>query len=217
MADSSTPQAGWYTDPENPAAERWWNGASWSESRRDSTTTGATYVPPGLAPTPPDQAPAPVAPIPPVPPADTSGFTFGSATPAAARVDPYAAVPAPGYAAPGYVAAPGYTAAPGYPASPYGAQPYGAAGQGTNGLALAGLIVSSAGWLIISFLGPIAGIVLSALGLQAAKRRELMGIPNSGRGMAMAGLVIGIVILGLIVIMLILLLAVNAATSRYNY
>ncbi len=197
MSDSSTPQAGWYADPENPAAERWWNGSTWSESRRDSTTGGATAVPP----VPPVPSPGVT---PPVPPADNSGFTFGSVVQMPARVDPYAPAPAPGYAAPGYTT------------SPYVAAPYGTPGQGVNGLALAGLIVSCAGWLVISLLGPIAGIVLSALGLQAAKRRELMGNPNSGRGMAMAGLVVGIAVLILGIGRVVLFIVVTLATSTYR-
>jgi hypothetical protein len=114
----------------------------------------------------------------------SAGFTFG--TPGSdtsdPRPDPYAP-PAQGYAQPYY-------------SSPYVGAPYGSPGygMGTNGLALAGVIVSSAAWLVIPIIGPIAGIILSAFGLRVARQREAAGNPNSGRGIAMAGLIIGIII-----------------------
>lgn len=106
----------------------------------------------------------------------TTGFTYGSAT--GARPDPYAQ-PA---------AAPAYSP---YVAAPYGSPAY---GSRTNGLAIAGLIVSAGGWIVFPFIAPIAGIILSAFGLSRAKQAEAAGNPNSGRGIAMAGLVIGIVV-----------------------
>jgi hypothetical protein len=134
--------------------------------------------------------------------ADSAGFTFGSPAPATSgpRPDPYAP-PAPGVAAT-------YYSLP-YVGAPYGAPGY---GSGTNGLALAGLLVSSVGWLVLSIVGPIVGIILSAFGLRAAKQREAAGNPNSGRGLAMAGLIIGIVI-GSIAALLIIVLVVASVAS----
>jgi hypothetical protein len=82
------------------------------------------------------------------------------------------------------------------PASPYVAAPYGAPAYGSrsNGLAVAGLIVSAGGWIVLGVLASIAGIILSAFGLARAKQAEAAGNPNSGRGIAMAGLIIGIVV-----------------------
>ena len=184
MSDVSAPQPGWYADPENPAGERWWNGSGWSDHKR-SSAEAATAAPASFAPVDSVASVAPAAPMAPAAPAVDPGFTFGSAAPITSdpRPDPYAP-PALGVATP-------YYSSP-YVGAPYGAPAY---GSGTNGLALAGLLVSAAGWLVLSVLGPIAGIILSVFGLRAARQREAAGNPNSGRGMAMAGLIVGIVIL----------------------
>jgi len=192
MSNATSPQPGWYADPENPAGERWWNGSGWSEHKRDSTAPAATVVP----------APAPVA----TPAPDSAGFTFGAPTLGAndARPDPYA--PPPAAVAQPYYASP-------YVAAPYGAPAY---GSGINGLALAGLITSAAGWILIPVLASIAGIVLSAFGLSMAKRREAAGNPNTGRGLAMAGLIIGIVVGSITVIFYVVLFAFMMSPSTYN-
>ena len=117
--------------------------------------------------------------------ADPTGFTYGNPA-AAGRPDPYAP---PTYATP-----PAYA-----PGSPYVAAPYGAPAYGSrsNGLAIAGLIVSAGGWIVLGVIASIAGIILSAFGLARAKQAEAAGNPNSGRGIAMAGLIIGIVMTAL--------------------
>jgi Protein of unknown function (DUF2510) len=33
-SDMSLPPAGWFTDPENPLVQRWWDGAAWSDFRQ---------------------------------------------------------------------------------------------------------------------------------------------------------------------------------------
>ncbi|WP_395640051.1 DUF2510 domain-containing protein [Pseudolysinimonas sp.] len=189
MSDVTPPAAGWYADPENPAGERWWNGSGWSDHKRDATVVAPVYS---------DPAPAPV----------ETGFTFGSPASAGARPDPYAPPPAaqPYYGAP---------AAP-YAPAPYAPAPYGAPapGTGTNGLAIAGLIVSAAGWLILGGLAAIAGIILSAFGLSRARQLDALGHPNSGRGIALAGLVIGIVVF---VISIIVVVVYIAFLMSYGY
>lgn len=165
MSDVTPPQAGWYADPENPAGERWWNGSGWSDHKRDASASVE------------------------------SGLTFGSPAPAVPRADPYTPPPvmAPPTPAPPALAPPYYAAAPGSPYVPY--TPYGApAPRSSNGLAVAGLVVSAAGWILLGGLAAIAGIVLSGFGLARARQMEAAGNPNSGRGTAMAGLVIGIVV-----------------------
>lgn len=129
----------------------------------------------------------------PVPPAPAA--IIPTATAGDARPDPYAPPP---------------PVQPYYGATlPYGSRPP----SSINGMALAGVLVSSVGWLIVSILGPIAGIVLSLVGLQQAKVREAQGIPNSGRGMAIAGIVVGGAILLLGVLVVVLLIAVSYSSA----
>jgi hypothetical protein len=191
MSDATSPQPGWYADPENPAGERWWNGSGWSEHKRDSTEAAAAAT----------AVPAPVStPVP-----DSAGFTFGAPTLGTndARPDPYA--PPPAAVAQPYYASP-------YVAAPYGAPAY---GSGINGLALAGVIASGVGWLILPVIGSVAGIILSAFGLSMAKRREAAGNPNTGRGLAIAGLIVGIVIGSITLVFYIVLFAFAFSPTTY--
>jgi len=133
-----------------------------------------------------------------------------------------AAGPAP-YGASGYGPPPGYgtssygTAAAGYPA--YGAPPYGGTAYpgspppygtgyaaGTDGLAIGALVVGIVGGLIVPFIGSIVAVILGAVGLNRIKHSG-----RGGRGMAIAGIVMGVVWfaawIGLIV------LAVNVGSS----
>ena len=183
MSDATSPQAGWYADPENPAGERWWNGSGWSDQKRAATTAAAT---------------------------DSTGFTFGNPA-AATRPDPYAP--------PTYASQPTYTAQSAA-GSPYVAAPYGSPyASRSNGLAIAGLIVSAGGWIVLGVLASIVGIILSAFGLARAKQAEAAGNPNSGRGIAMAGLVIGIVvtILGILIFVLYLVFILSTVPTDVGY
>ncbi|MGN8025716.1 DUF4190 domain-containing protein [Microbacterium sp. 22242] len=148
------------------------------------------------APVPPQQqqpypgaAPAPQAPVPPAP-------AYPGAAPqqtAPQQPHPPQAVPggypgaaptAPGYAQPG---------APAY-AQPY-AQPY-ATPKKSNGLALTSLICGIAGlvffwiaYLILPILASVAAIITGHMALGRIKRDPQLG----GKGMAIAGLVMGYV------------------------
>ena len=113
------------------------------------------------------------------------------ATPAQ-PVDPFASHgSAPATA--GYGAAqPGY-GAPGapYPYQPY--QPYVAA-QPKNGIATAGFIVSLVGVLIGLYgITGIVGAVLSSVGLARANEFARTGLPPVGKGLAIAGIIVGVV------------------------
>lgn len=184
MSDS-TPKPGWYADPEDPASERWWNGSGWSEQQRPSTA----FVAPASPTTPPPVAAPPLVPS---QGSDSSGFVFGTGAPAGARPDPYAP-PAPTQA---------------YYGAPYGARPPSA----TNGLALAGLLVSSIGWLFAGALAPVVGLILSIVGLSHAATRERQGLPG-GRGLAMAGIVVSGIILVIALLFLVVLVA-SFSTAR---
>lgn len=116
--------------------------------------------------------------VPPAPPAP------GSAQP-----------PAPPYAAPGYGQQPygqqpyGQQpyGQPAYAQQPYGQPPYGyAPAQPTNVLAIISLVASIAGLIVIPFLGSIAAVITGHMSL-----KQLRTSGENGRGMALAGTIIG--------------------------
>ncbi|MBE5409853.1 hypothetical protein E3G39_001417 [Mycobacteroides abscessus] len=114
------------------------------------------------------------------------------------------------YPPPGYPVAGGY---PGYPppgyADPYG---YGAYGQtgGTNGLAIASLITSIAA-IVTCYLGIILGIVGVILGVVALN--QLKTRQQDGKGIAIAGIILGAVIPVLWILVLIVIAAGSSSTS----
>lgn len=54
--DGQRPPAGWFDDPDAPGRQRWWDGTSWTEHRRDASAsapphgTAPTSVQPGASP-----------------------------------------------------------------------------------------------------------------------------------------------------------------------
>lgn len=102
---------------------------------------------------------------------------------------------------------------PGYPppgyADPYG---YGAYGQtgGTNGLAIASLITSIAA-IVTCYLGIILGIVGVILGVVALN--QLKTRQQDGKGIAIAGIILGAVIPVLWILVLIVIAAGSSSTS----
>lgn len=141
----------------------------------------------------------------------------------------------PAYEAPTYPASYGATppqpAAPQQPtAAPYGGYPvqttpgaapvygYGggyASARRTNGLSIASLVLSIVGLLwILPFVGSVAGAIMGHISLNQIKRTG-----DNGRGMALAGIIVGWAGVGLFVIgMLFFIFVVFAAstTSRYS-
>lgn len=127
----------------------------------------------------------------------------------------------PGYGnPPGYGGPPGYGAPPGYPGpyDPY--QPYPPGGGPTNGLAVGSLVTSIAGvvfglpltlFCYIGVLIPIVGVVLGAVALGQIKRTH-----EQGRGLAIAGIVVGAVTTALLVVIAIAVMTVfiNRSTFR---
>jgi Domain of unknown function (DUF4190) len=103
-----------------------------------------------------------------------------------------------------------YDQPPGWPPPPAPPGPYGQAnvgwpqmaGRGTNPLAIASLCCAI-GQVIA---GPIAGIAAIVLGVMSMKQIEVSG--EDGRGMAMTGLVLGIVGTILFVLVLIFVAAI---------
>jgi hypothetical protein len=100
------PAAGWYHDPSDAGAWRWWDGASWTDHVRASdgvaTAPALHAVPPMsgpvqvIQPEPVVSAPSPMLP----PSADTAPETFGTPIPAAPPGPEPTPAPAPVVAAP---------------------------------------------------------------------------------------------------------------------
>jgi hypothetical protein len=122
----------------------------------------------------------------------------------------------PGYGPPGYPqpGQPVYGQAPGFPPPPPGYGPYGYGvpgyagsvyGSGTNGLSLAAMICGICGFLC--GIPAILAIVFGCIGLSQTKQRG-----QSGRGMAIAGIVLG----GLWVAFVALLIVMNIVNSGVN-
>jgi hypothetical protein len=124
----------------------------------------------------------------PVPPASQP-------VPPAAQPVPPAAQPAPAYGEPG--AAPAY----GQTAPAYG-QPTGAK---TNTLAIISLVASIAGIVILWGIGSIVGVICGHISLSQIKKTG-----EQGRGMAVAGLIVGYIGIALAIIGTIIAIALSA-------
>jgi Domain of unknown function (DUF4190) len=114
--------------------------------------------------------------------------------------------PAPGYGAAPQTAPPAYGTPPAYGAAPpYGTtQPYASApayygsyaGPKTNVLAIISMVASIVGFVwILPFIGSLAGVITGHISL-----RQIARTGEKGRGMALAGLIVGYVGLAFFVI-----------------
>jgi hypothetical protein len=120
---------GWYDDPDDPAAERYFNGQDWTPQRKRKPSTPSRppqpdpYAPvPPAGPVDPYASAYPYGPVPPVPPAGPYGpiDPYGAPGPYG-PADPYGPPARPAGA---YGPAGGYGLAGAYgPADPYGAVP----------------------------------------------------------------------------------------------
>jgi len=169
--------------------------------------------PPYGAPPASPYGPAPTSPYGPVPPYGTApgyGSTTGpgqaptatyptpygaTASPYGTPASPYGTPPPPyGTGAPTYGAAPGYVGA------------YGTEAPGTDGLAIASLVTSVGGFVILGALPSPVG-----LGLGIASLRRIRRTGAGGRGLAIAGVVVGglgtLVLVGMIVVGLLMFTA----------
>ena len=182
-----------------------------------------------------DPAAYPTAPLTPPPPAYDAASYVAPAAPAYDTtpyppVAPSSEVPAyapPTYAPPAYGAAPAYGATPegaygGYPVQTTpGAPPVAPYGYGayptrkTNGLAVASLVLSIVGFLwILPLVGSVAGAIMGHIALGQIKRTG-----EGGRGMALAGVIIGwagVALLLLGVLFLFFVVAVSSGSSHYS-
>lgn len=116
----------------------------------------------------------------------------------------YAPPPAyasPAGAAPSYPAPSGY-AAPAYPQGTSSPQGYGyPSAPKTNTLAIVSLVSSLAALVILPFIGSLVGVITGHMSLSQIKRTG-----ENGRGLALAGTIVGWVGLGFIVLGLLLFL-----------
>lgn len=153
----------------------------------------SAYPPPAYGTPPQPQYAAPQAP------------PYGTPQPpqyGAPQAQPYGAPQPPQYGAPQSP----YGSAPQYPQSPYGAaQPYGAyaAVPKTNVLAVLSMIASIVGALwILPFIGSLAGVIMGHISL-----KQLSTSGEKGRGMALAGVIVGWIGLALTVLGVIALIS----------
>ena len=113
---------------------------------------------------------------------------YGAAPPYNAPQQPYNAPQQPYGAAPQYAAAPGYA---GYPAAPK-----------YNSMAIVSFVSSLVGLFVIPVVGQIVGIITGHISLNQLKTSG-----ENGRGLALAGTIIGWVSLGLAILGIILFVA----------
>jgi hypothetical protein len=159
-------------------------------------------------------------------PSDEQPPAYGQQPPASGQQPPAYGQQTPGYGQqPGYGYGqqpsgqqPGYGAPSQYGQQQYGQpnpyQPYGGqSGYGrprTNALAVASLVTGIGGLIIFPILPSIAAIILGIIGRGQIKRQQ-----QSGSGMALAGIILGIVAL-VLWIALIALIAVFASNGYYD-
>ena len=170
--------ASWEPDPMGRHQERWHDGTRWTEQVRDygvvNTDASGAEPPPATAP------PAAAFPIAGPPPSmSPAGPGSGSASPGPS-VPAYAITPA---APPQPAGPPTYPAgyAPGY--SPV----YLATSNKTNGLAIASMVL---GIIWLYWLGSVLALIF---GLVARRQIRDSGGAQSGDGMAIAGIVLGLI------------------------
>ncbi len=143
------------------------------------------------------------------PPAPPSAAPYGAPAESSYPDSPPVAPPYAGGSPAGYAPA-------AYPPPPAGYSGY--EQQKTNVLAIVSMIASIVGFVwILPFIGSVAGIIMGHIALSKIKRTG-----EKGRGMALAGVIVGyvglaLVILGTILIIGFITWAVQQDTSTYSY
>ena len=175
-----------------------------SDSRTPDPHTGETpETAPGHAPAASGYAPGATPAAPPIPPAPAHDSTPSSPTPPPV---------APSPATTGY-GAQGYSGSAGYPAPAYGNA---VATVRTNVLAIISLVASLSGFILFPVIGPIAGVITGHISLAQLKTSG-----EQGRGLALAGVIIGWVSIGFAVLiiaiaLIITVIAIGASASMYR-
>ncbi|WP_439593186.1 DUF4190 domain-containing protein [Microbacterium sp.] len=175
------------------------------------SSTPAEPTPPAEGTAPPPYAPPAYTP----PPAYTAPPAY-----APAAEQPYGSPPAYGTApaaqGPGSYPPPYQAAPPAYGAAApaYG---YGQAQPKTNTLAIVSLVASIVGFLwILPFIGNLAGVITGHISLKQIKQTG-----EGGRGMALAGVIVGWVGLGILILVALgflffFVIAVSSGNGRYS-
>jgi hypothetical protein len=99
-----------------------------------------------------------------------------------------------------------YPNPPSWPAPSYA--PQAVPEQGTNGLAVASLVLSICGLLFLWVIGPILAVIFGHVSLGQIKRNR-----EGGRGMAIAGIVMGWIGTAVTILFVILIIAAAASSS----
>lgn len=165
------------------------------DSSSSGDVTGA--APSGGATPPPYGAPPPA-------PSYAPPAGYGYAAPTAPPYDAEPPQAPPQYAPPLYGASPGY---------PYAAGPaYGYSGVKTNVLAVVSMVASIVGFLwLLPFFGPLTGVITGHISL-----RQISRTGEKGRGMALAGVIVGYAGLAVILGIAFLVTISIIATSSYR-
>ena len=181
-----------------------WGGSATEQARNTTPPPGNTTPPPGATTPPPGSWGQPQE----DPRAQAGGVLPGypQQTGYAQPGDPYqAGYPQPGYPQqPGYLQQAGYPQ-PGYPQAGY-PQPFVGAQARNNPLAITALVCGIVQFVlglfvVLNILGAIPAIICGAIALRQIRERR-----ERGRGMAIAGLVLGI--LGVVYFILVIILIV---------
>jgi hypothetical protein len=155
-----------------------------------------SFTPPGDEQSSPPPAPSPAPPVP--------GWWLAS------DGNWYPPQAAPGGAAPPTPYGPAPYGPPPYgppPNAPYGYTPY-APAQSTNGFAIASMVL---GILWIYWIGSILAIIFGFIAMSQIKERN-----QSGRGMAIAGLILGFIGIGTLVLVILIVALGDSATVKFS-
>lgn len=168
---TATNTPGWYPDPDGGQGQRWWNGVGWSDARRGAGTTPA--VPPQVA-----GPPAVVG-------QEPAGLTPPGQVPATQAPVIYSASnPAPQY--PGQIPAPG---APGYTA-----RAAVTLDARQNPMAVYSFVAGIIAFFFNVLLVPsILAVVFGSRALTRSNQLRAAGQEDKTRGLAVAGLALGVV------------------------